>query len=163
MMLFAAEFYLPWRFFVIVLTPIWGGALTLYLVYVITLHQAISAVTLENRSMRPRLIWLLLVPGFNLVWLIVVVFFLANSLKSEFRKRDLRPFDSSFGKDFGVTLLSCTVVALIAETTIAFCASDSMMSAFCPLALLTATFAIGIVGHFWVILAALDQLRPPTS
>jgi len=63
-----------------------GVLLIPYIFYLITLQKTLQAVSLENRKMKPRMVWLLLIPVFTWVWLFFVVRAISDSLKLEFNK-----------------------------------------------------------------------------
>jgi hypothetical protein len=55
--------------------------------YLLSLHRALFVCAPENRALAPALVWLLLVPVFNLFWHFVVVTSVSRSLGKEFRRR----------------------------------------------------------------------------
>jgi ribosomal protein L40E len=57
----------------------------------LTLRKLLSEVSPENRAMAPGLVWLGLVPVFNLVWLFIIVRKVRRSVRAEFRMREWPP------------------------------------------------------------------------
>ena len=57
--------------------------------YLITLQNTLTEVSSENRRMKPSQVWLMLIPLFGLVWQFIIINRIADSLKSEFAKRNV--------------------------------------------------------------------------
>ena len=76
--------------------------------YSLTLQKALNRCAPENRAMAPGMVWLLLIPLFNLVWHFFVVINVAKSLGAEFQKRGL-PEEPDPGKKLGLIMciLAC--------------------------------------------------------
>lgn len=55
--------------------------------YLITLQNTLKAVSPENRKMEPGMVWLLLIPIFNIVWNFIVVNRMADSIQAELQKK----------------------------------------------------------------------------
>lgn len=53
------------------------------ILYLLTLHKALEAVSPENRQMPPGQVWLSLIPIFNFVWMFFVVNKIADSFQLE--------------------------------------------------------------------------------
>ena len=71
--------------------------------YLLTLHKALNRCSPENRAMNPPMVWLLLIPLFNLVWQFIVVLNMAKSLGAEFRKRGI-PEEPEPGQTMGLVM-----------------------------------------------------------
>jgi hypothetical protein len=54
-----------------------------------SMQRALTACAAHNREMNPGLVWLLLVPLFNLGWWFRAVIAVGRSFRSEFEERDL--------------------------------------------------------------------------
>ena len=67
--------------FVIVLLP------TIF--FLLTLQRALSRCALDSRTMSPGLVWLAIIPLFNLIWNFFIVNALAESLHREFTRRGI--------------------------------------------------------------------------
>lgn len=59
------------------------------ILYLITLQNTLTEVSAENRKLNPGQVWLLLIPFFGIVWQFIIVNRIADSLKSEFAKRNI--------------------------------------------------------------------------
>ena len=57
--------------------------------YLLTLQTVLSRCSPENRTLSPGLVWLGLIPLFNLIWNFVLVIGVAKSLGNEFRRRGI--------------------------------------------------------------------------
>ncbi len=90
---------------------VWVIALVVFILYLITLMNTLNAVSPANRRMTPGLVFLLLIPLFNLVWNFLVVTKIRDSLQAEFSARNL----SGQGFAYGVGLAMCIlyIVALL--------------------------------------------------
>lgn len=82
--------------------------------YVRTLQRALNKVSPHNRQMEPGMVWLLVVPGFNIIWQFIVAFMLPGSLRREFCERG-QDDGSNYGKSlaFSQAILSIAPVLLI--------------------------------------------------
>jgi hypothetical protein len=89
------------------------GILLLYIFYILTLSRALSKCSIASRTMQPGLVWLLLVPLFNIVWQFFVVIGLADSLGKEFRARGIPNVEPEPGKAIGIAMCVCAVCAII--------------------------------------------------
>ncbi len=83
--------------------------LAVYIFYLVTLMRALQAVSPGARRMEPGLVFLLLIPFFNLIWNFFVVIKIRDSLKAEFASRNLP--GSGFG--FGMGMAMSILVALL--------------------------------------------------
>jgi len=73
--------------------------------FMITLQNTLKAISYENRKMKPKQVWLLLIPFFGLVWQFIIVNRIADSLKAEFASRGIKLDEKRPG--FGIGLASC--------------------------------------------------------
>jgi hypothetical protein len=84
--------------------------------YLLTLQKALNRCSPENRAMNPGMVWLMLIPFFNIVWHFMIVLNMAKSLAAEFQKRGI-PEESNPGQTLGlimcVACLLCGPVGLI--------------------------------------------------
>lgn len=72
------------------------------ILYLLTLQKALSRVPLRNRLMEPGLVWLLLIPCFNIIWQFFIAVRVPGSLQNEFRDR-VRDDGSDYGKSIAMT------------------------------------------------------------
>jgi hypothetical protein len=87
-------------------------ALVVMILYLLTLQKALSRCSPESRAMSPGLVWLMLIPCFNLVWQFFVVINIAKSLKAEFTKRGL-PIEDKPGQTIGLIMCIAPFVSWI--------------------------------------------------
>lgn len=79
--------------------------------FLLNLSGALSAVKPENRQMQPGLVWLNLIPLFNIVWIFITVIKLCDSLVAEARDQSLDFGDG--GKTLGITLAALNIASII--------------------------------------------------
>jgi hypothetical protein len=80
--------------------------------FLLTCKKALTQCSEENRTMSPGLIWLALIPGFNLIWDFFVVINLGDSLDKEFKKRGI--ITEAFpGKSIGLAFCITDVCGLV--------------------------------------------------
>ena len=80
--------------------------------YLLTLQKAFERCSPENRALSSGLIWLLLIPLFNLVWNFIVVSRLSKSLQNEFAKRNIS-VGSQPGRSVGLAMCILMIGSLI--------------------------------------------------
>jgi hypothetical protein len=61
--------------------------------YLLTLQRAMQQVSPDLQKMSPGMVWLSFIPVFNLIWNFIMVGHIANSLRDEFRRRNM-PLDA---------------------------------------------------------------------
>ena len=76
--------------------------LILQILFLLNLHRTLAQVREDNREMSPGMVWLNLIPLFNLIWGVITVSKLTNSLEREFQARGWRTSDEGFGKTAGM-------------------------------------------------------------
>lgn len=76
-------------------------AIIIAVFYLLTLQKALSRVAPWNRLMEPGLVWLSLIPLFNLIWSFFIATRIPDSLRNEFRHRRLDD-GSDYGKGIGL-------------------------------------------------------------
>src|ERR1043166_8109214 len=74
-------------------------AIVVAIFYLLTLQKALNRVSPRNRLMEPGMVWLSLIPLFNIVWAFFVAIRIPDSLRNEFLAR--RQDD---GSDYGKTI-----------------------------------------------------------
>lgn len=75
--------------------------LIVVILYLLTLQKALSRVSPRNRLMEPGMVWLMLVPCFNIIWQFIVAIRVPDSLRNEFRDRG-REDGSDYGKSLAL-------------------------------------------------------------
>jgi hypothetical protein len=80
--------------------------------YCLTLQKALNRCAPQNRAMSPGLVWLYLIPLFNLVWHFFIVINMAKSLHAEFVYRNIVE-EQSPGQGIGLATCILNVVGVI--------------------------------------------------
>jgi len=84
--------------------------------YLLTLQKGLNRCSPESRAMNPGLVWLMLIPLFNMVWHFFIVLNMAKSLGAEFQKRGVAE-DPKPGQTLGLVMcignLICGPVGLV--------------------------------------------------
>jgi hypothetical protein len=81
--------------------------------YLLTIQKTLTEISAENRKMQPNLVWLSLIPFFGIGWNFIIVSSLADSLKFEFKKRNIQKNEDKPGYSIGLTyciLFCCSIV-----------------------------------------------------
>ena len=84
--------------------------LSVFVIYL--LYSLLKAVPPNYRLMEPALVWLLLIPCFNLVWNFFVFTRISKSYQNYFYDHD-RPHIGDCGAGIGIAYSVCTVLASI--------------------------------------------------
>jgi hypothetical protein len=80
--------------------------------YLLTLQRALNRCTPQNRAMTPGLVWLMLIPLFNIIWHFFVVINIAKSLGAEFQKRGIAE-EPNPGQKLGMVMCILNVCEII--------------------------------------------------
>lgn len=96
-----------WGFFVMRVLP-----LIPLIFYLITLHKALERCSPANRALSPYLVWLMVIPLFNVLWHFVVVMSLSKSLRREFEHRGMNE-STAPGRDVGLAMGILFIAGLI--------------------------------------------------
>jgi hypothetical protein len=75
--------------------------LIIQIFYLLTLYKCFSRISPRNRRMEPGMVWLNLIPCFNLIWIFFTTTKLADSLRDEFDDRRLHG-DGDYGRTLGI-------------------------------------------------------------
>ena len=87
--------------------------MVLGILYILTLSKALKKCSAPSRTMRPGMVWLMLIPLFNIIWQFFVVLGLARSLGNEFQTRRIPSPQSGPGMSVGMAMSVCTVCAIL--------------------------------------------------
>jgi hypothetical protein len=71
--------------------------------YLLTLHRALNKCAVESRTMTPALVWLQLIPIFDLIWQFYIVINVGRTLGNEFRKRNIKA-EQNPGQSIGLAM-----------------------------------------------------------
>jgi|GEM_PF-1126736 len=91
-------------------------SLVVCILYLITLQSCFATLPEKHRELSPGLVWLLLVPLFNLVWVFIVVLKLSSSFKNAFAERGVTTEVGSCSQGIGLAyciLCCCSVIPLV--------------------------------------------------
>jgi ABC-type antimicrobial peptide transport system permease subunit len=97
----------------IVFLVVFLGMLALAIAYILTLSRALQKCSPSSRTMQPAMVWLLLIPLFNLIWNFLIVNAISESLTKEFRLRGVLFFESEPGKRIGMPMAVCGACSVI--------------------------------------------------
>jgi len=86
------------------------GLLVVQILFLLNLSRCLDQCSRRNRTMEPGMVWLNLIPLFNLVWLFITVFRISESLQNEYDDRRLRSDDPDFGKMMGILYVVFSII-----------------------------------------------------
>jgi hypothetical protein len=96
--------------FLCVIGVILAIALAIGISYLLTLQTALSRVAPRNRLMEPGMVWLSLIPCFNIVWAFFIASRVPGSLRNEFMDRG-RDDGGDYGQSMAMTVAVLNVVS----------------------------------------------------
>ena len=99
----------PDEFMIALIASICGFYLIMFLVgifFLLTLHKALARCHPRNRTMEPGMVWLNLIPLFNIVWMFITAIRVSESLDNEFYDRGWHRRNDDYGKTLGVVTCS---------------------------------------------------------
>ena len=105
------DLFQPWH--LIVLLIVAGVCIIPAIFYLLTLQNALSKCAPTSRTMEPGMVWLLLIPLFNLIWNFFVVMGLAKSLANEYARRAIPGPDPLPGQSIGIAMSVCNCCCVI--------------------------------------------------
>lgn len=79
-----------------------------HVAFLASLDRAVKRVEPENRRLDPGMVWLNLIPLFNLMWMIVTIERVGESLRNEYVARGRHRFSESYGKSAGLAAMLLT-------------------------------------------------------
>jgi hypothetical protein len=83
--------------------------------YLISLQKVLALCSQQIRTLNPGMVWLLLVPIFNLVWHFIVVNAISKSVHGEFTARNMEVAPAP-GRSLGIVVSILLVVAAVPST-----------------------------------------------
>ncbi|MFZ0339032.1 MAG: hypothetical protein WAL45_13430 [Terracidiphilus sp.] len=81
--------------------------------YMLTLQNVLNKCAPVSRAMDPGMVWLLLIPLFNLVWNFIVVMNIAKSLANEYVRRGIPSPEPLPGQSIGLAMSICACCCII--------------------------------------------------
>jgi hypothetical protein len=90
-----------------------------FVAFLASVDRVVKRVEPENRRMDPGQVWLCLIPGFNLLWIVVMIERVGESIRNEFIARGRHKLSESYGKTAGLAFvfLSWVGIPFAIETT----------------------------------------------
>ena len=86
------------------------------ILYLRTLSGVLKKCSTQNRKMPPNQVWLLLIPLFNLVWQFVVMSKISDSLRKEYRERNIT-FKGDMGEAVGLFFCISIIIHILATAS----------------------------------------------
>ncbi len=126
--------------------------LTIVFSYLHDLQKALSRVSPRNRLMQPGMVWLALIPLFNLVWVFFIATQVPDSLRNEFRDRG-QDDGSDYGRMLGLINAILGVVGVPVNLLSQMRPSSQLRLVLLPLALVSLIVFI----LFWVKIAGYSR------
>ena len=77
------------------------------------LYTVLNKCSPQSRKMQPGLVWLLLIPLFNVIWNFIVVNALADTLANEFRLKSIPVENPKPGRSLGLAWAICGACMII--------------------------------------------------
>jgi cell division protein FtsW (lipid II flippase) len=90
------------------------GLVFLFIFYLLSLRKTMKAIRPENRTITPGMVWILLVPYFQIILQFWITKAMADSLVKEYRARGLETKNEDFGlkSGFGMAILEIVLLTL---------------------------------------------------
>ena len=98
--------------FSLILILIFGGVLAAVFCFLLTLHNLLEEMSRGHRAMEPGLVWLNLLPFFNLFWMAWTVLKIAESLNAALAHKQLTNLDNGC-KNLGLAMVGCFIASFI--------------------------------------------------
>jgi hypothetical protein len=95
----------PWAFLagmMVCLLIVLAVALIIHVLFLLNLHRTLNAVSERNRELAPGLVWLSLIPLFNIIWNPIMVPKISNSLRREYEDRGWPTDGEGFARTSGL-------------------------------------------------------------
>lgn len=97
----------------IVACVVFLGVITVGILYLASLSGLLAKCSPAARTMQPGMVWLMLIPFFNLIWSFIVVNAISDSLAKEFGLRSLPLPEPMPGKPVGIAMAVCGACSII--------------------------------------------------
>jgi hypothetical protein len=108
----------PWHLIVLLLVS--GIFLVPAIFYLLTLQNVLIRCAPASRTMEPGMVWLSLIPFFNLIWNFFVVMGIAKSLGNEYVRRRMPSPEPAPGQSIGLAMsicMCCCIIPLLGALT----------------------------------------------
>lgn len=91
--------------------------LTIAILFLLTLQNTLKAISPANRKMEPGMVWLSLIPFFNVVWQFIVVKKISGSIAAEYNSRNIPcPPKPTYNVGLAYCILTCLGLVLYSYT-----------------------------------------------
>jgi hypothetical protein len=87
--------------------------LFVYIFFLLTLQRVLARCRPHNRDMEPGMVWLNLIPLFNIVWQFITVARVSSSLTKEFRARGRHNQGEDYGQAIGMTAFGLHLTVIV--------------------------------------------------
>jgi len=87
--------------------------LAIAIFFILNQQKVLKSCAPENRALEPGLVWLYLIPIFNLFWCFWIVIKTRDSLAAEFRSREKDSSGENFGYSVGLAWCICSIASII--------------------------------------------------
>jgi hypothetical protein len=77
--------------------------------YLLALQRALKECAPASRTMKPGMVWLMLIPVFGFVWHFLIVIEMTESLGNEFRRLGIHCPELTFGRNIGLANCVCNL------------------------------------------------------
>ena len=94
-------------------TVILSFTLIALVLFLLALQQMLKKCAPDSRTMEPGKVWLMLIPGFGLVWQFIVVMNIEKSLGSEFARLGIPSSEPTPGQAIGLAVCVCNCCIFI--------------------------------------------------
>lgn len=81
--------------------------------YLLTLQRTLQAISVENRTMSPASVWILLIPIVNFIWHFIVVGQLSDSIKAEAMAKNIEINEERPSYNLGLTMCILNCLCLV--------------------------------------------------
>lgn len=91
-----------WVGFFVCIAIVFAVVLIIQIFFLLTLMRTQKEVAERNRELSPGMVWLTLIPLFGMIWVLIMVPKLSNSLRREFEDRGWRTEGEGFARATGM-------------------------------------------------------------
>ncbi len=82
------------------------------ILFFVSMMKTLQECSPKNRTMEPGMVWLNLIPLFNLGWIFYTISCISNSLGKEFNERKIE-YQGQFGFGVGIAWGVCNIASII--------------------------------------------------
>ena len=97
----------------IIFGSIFLAGFALQIFFLLALSRALGLCRPHNRTIEPGMVWLNLIPIFNLVWMFITVIRVSETLRYEFRDRGRHRRSEDYGHGLGIAMCISWMAGLL--------------------------------------------------